>query len=129
MVRRRRQQRDWDKVRGLVFAVIGVLLIAGLAGGWYWVSNKQVRLDVNTNCPVNGPTAVHAILIDRTDPIDPVQVKQVRQAIERYVRNSRIGERFDLYTINGDAVTALLAQASVCNPGRGDQANELYQNP
>jgi hypothetical protein len=129
MARRRRQKRDWDKARGIVFMIIGLVLISALGGAWYWVSKNRTQLDAASNCPVTGPTAIHVILIDRSDPIQPLQAQQVRQTIDRYVKSAKIGERFDLYTANGDAGNVLTAVASVCNPGRGDQANELYQNP
>ena len=129
MARRRRQKRDWDKARGIIFLIIGLALIGALGGAWYWVGKNRTRLDAASNCPVTGPTAIHVILIDRSDPIQPLQAQQARQTIDRYVKNAKIGERFDLYTANGDAGNVLSAVASVCNPGRGDQANELYQNP
>ncbi|SRR6266404_2007006 len=125
----KKKKKDWDKATGILLGLIGLLLIAGLAGAWYWVNNKQVKLDAATNCPLSGPTAVHAILIDRSDPLLPVQALQARQTVDRYVRSAKIGERFDLYVADGDAGKVLSAVSSVCNPGRGDQANELYQNP
>lgn len=127
--KRKRKKRDWDKAKGVIFAVVGIALIAALGGAWYWVNASKTKLDVATNCPVSGPTAIHAILIDRSDPISPSQAQQVRQIVDRYVKSAKVGERFDLYEAKGDAVNVLTAIASVCNPGRGDQANELYQNP
>lgn len=126
---KKKKKKDWDKAKGILLAVIGLLLIGALGGGWYWATNKQVKLDAATNCPVSGPTAIHAILIDRSDPIQPLQAQQARLTIDRYVKNAKVGERFDLYVADGDAGKVLSAVSSVCNPGRGDQANELYQNP
>lgn len=128
MAKKRRQRRNWDKVWGVILVIVGLILIAGLGGAWYW-TNKQPKLDEATGCPATGPTAIHAILIDRSDPISPLQGQQVRQIIDHYVQMAKIGERFDLYVANSDAVNVLTAMAAVCNPGRGDQANELYQNP
>lgn len=127
MARRRRQRRDWDKVRGILLAVVGIALIVSLGSAWYWVSSKRVKLDAATNCPVSGPTAIHAILIDRSDPISPLQAQQVRQAIDRYINEAKVGERFDLFVADSDAVNVLRPVASVCNPGR--EGNELYENP
>jgi hypothetical protein len=109
--------------------LIGLILIAALGGAWV-LGEQQPDQDRCSN-RVSGlrPTAIHAILIDRSDPIEPLQALQAKQTIDRYVRNARIGERFDLYTANGDAGNVLSTASSVCNPGRGDQANELYQNP
>jgi hypothetical protein len=129
MARNRRRKDRGDKAKGIVFMLLGFILIAGLAGGGYWLSQKRVKLDAVTGCPVTGPTAIHAILIDRSDPISPQQAQQVRLVIDGYVSRAKIGERFDLYVASGDTVNVLTPVASVCSPGRGDQANELYENP
>lgn len=129
MARGRRRRDRGDRLKGAVFLILGLLLIAALAGGGYWLSMKRVKLDEATGCPVSGPTAIHAILIDRSDPISPQQAQQIRTVIDGYIARARIGERFDLYVASGDTVNVLAPVASVCSPGRGDQANELYENP
>lgn len=129
MARNRRRKDRGDKAKGIVFMLLGFILIAGLAGGGYWLSQKRVKLDAVSGCPVTGPTAIHAILIDRSDPISPQQAQQVRLVIDGYISRAKIGERFDLYVASGDTVSVLTPVASVCSPGRGDQANELYENP
>jgi hypothetical protein len=129
MARGRRRGSDWDRVRGVAFGFLGLVLVALLAGGGYWLSRTQVKLDAVTNCPVTGPSAIHAILIDRSDPISPQHALQVRQIVDGYIARAKTGERFDLYVASGDAINVLAPVASVCSPGRGDQANELYQNP
>ncbi len=45
------------------------------------------------------------------------------------VRGARAGERFDLYVGEGDGVNVLAPSVSLCSPGRGEDANGLYQNP
>lgn len=129
MARNRRRKDRGDKAKGIAFMVLGLVLIAGLAGGGYWLSQKRVKLDAVTGCPINGPTAIHAILIDRSDPISPQQAQQVRLVMDTYIARAKVGERFDLYVASGDTVNVLTPVASVCSPGRGDQANELYENP
>lgn len=129
MARNRRRGQGADRLKGVMFAFVGIALIIALAGGGYWLSQKRVKLDAATGCPVSGPAAIHAILIDRSDPISPQQAQQIRLVIDGYVARAKIGERFDLYVASGDAVNVLAPVASVCSPGRGDQANELYENP
>lgn len=129
MAKKRRGNDRFDKARGILLGIVGVLAILALGGAAYWVSKTKVQLDAQTNCPVSGPTAIHAILIDRSDPISPQQGQQIRQIVDGYIANARIGERFDLYVASGDAVNVLAPITSVCSPGRGDQASEIYQNP
>jgi hypothetical protein len=42
---------------------------------------------------------------------------------------AKAGKRFDLYTIEGDSQKLLNPLRQICSPGRGKDANELYENP
>ena len=77
MSRRSRKAKS-DKVTGVALAVLGIVLIAGLAGGAFWIKRQQVPIGED-NCPTTGPNAIHIILIDRSDPITGQQAQHVRQ--------------------------------------------------
>jgi hypothetical protein len=126
---RRRRQPSLDIPIGILLGVLGLALICGLGVAWYWAKLRHVPIDEANNCPRKGPTAIHAILIDRSDPIPPQQVQRVRQEIDRHIANARAGERFDLYVADSDSFSVLTPLASVCSPGRPDDANPLYENP
>jgi hypothetical protein len=117
---------DW--LSGTLLAVIGIAILGSLAGVWWWTTSHHVELDAK-NCPVKGPTAVTAVLIDRSDPITPLQQQEIRQRLLALVQKANPGVRFDLYVAEGDGVNTLTPKVSVCSPGRGDTANSLYQNP
>lgn len=130
MARKRRQKSGRrDALVGAFFGIIGLAAIGLLIWGSLWSSKSRIELDADTNCPVRGPSAVHVILIDRSDPITPQQGQQIRQIFDSYFAKARTGERFDLYVASGDAVNVLTPVASVCSPGRGDQVSELTANP
>jgi hypothetical protein len=97
-------------------------------GAYWWASSTRVEVDA-ANCPISGPTVVHAILIDRSDPVTPLQQQQVMQRAMRLVADAAAGERFDLYVADGDGVNTLAPVVSLCSPGRGVDASSLYQNP
>ncbi|MDJ0390087.1 hypothetical protein QMO56_18415 [Roseomonas sp. E05] len=59
----------------------------------------------------------------------PLQQQQVMQRAMRLVADAAAGERFDLYVADGDGVNTLAPVVSLCSPGRGVDANSLYQNP
>jgi hypothetical protein len=127
--RRRRRQERHDRIQNWVFGAVGVILLAALGVGLWWVKAREVPVDEATNCPRAGPRAVHALLIDQSDPISPQQAERVRQEMARLRDASNIGERIDIYVMEGDTQNLLTPVLSVCNPGNPRDANQLYENP
>ena len=116
------------RVKGILLGLLGTLLLLLFIGAAWWVRQSQVPLDPATHCPVSGPKRVHAVLIDQSDPITPQQGQRIRQELVR-VRDKAAGERVDVYVAEGDTINVLRPVFSLCSPGQGKDANELYQNP
>jgi len=110
--------------------LLAMFLLAGIGGGFWWARNQYEELDVAL-CPKrSGPRAIHLVLIDHTDPISEQQRQGVHLWLDRQIEEAKIaGERFELYTVEGDANRSQIPMLSVCSPGRGDDANRLYENP
>lgn len=76
--RRRRQNR--------IAAVIGLaVLLLVISFGWFFLANRDVSRDLTTNCPVSGPDAYTAIVIDRSERYDPSHVRAVRQLFNSWL--------------------------------------------
>lgn len=103
------------------------IVLLATAAGSYWMKSSRVPLDAATMCPVGGPTSVHAVLLDRSDVITPLQAQRIRQVFNRIVEDAPVGERIDLYVLAADEKQALAPKVSMCRP-RSD-GNELYENP
>jgi hypothetical protein len=132
-VRRRRPRygaRADDRRETIRGVVLGTVSLAVL-GGFFWVSAmlRPPEIDAATGCPTEGPIAVHAIIIDHSDAISEQQAQQVRMFLRRILSNARAAERFDLYVAEGDAASSAHPIVRRCSPGRGADANALYQNP
>jgi hypothetical protein len=129
MVRRKRARRDQgDKAVGAILGLLGIVLIAALALGAWWLRKTKVQLDAD-NCPISGPRAVHLIMIDRSDPISGQQAQRVRQHVNALKSGAGFGTRFDVYTLEGDTKKEMPPLLRVCAPGRPEEANELIENP
>jgi hypothetical protein len=122
-LRRRSTSRD-----GLLMAAVIVLTVAMLGGATaaYFLLRKD-PVDPVSLCPRAGPAAVHAILIDRSDPISPLQARRVRQVLDAAVLGAAPATRIALYVAESDGTAALTPVLALCNPGR--DANPIYQNP
>ncbi|MGJ4940632.1 hypothetical protein ACQR1W_08685 [Bradyrhizobium sp. HKCCYLS1011] len=125
----RHSKRRMDGLRGALLGLLGLLLIGAFLGGYWWVQRTHPVLDAETNCPSSGPTAIHAILFDRSDPITDQQGQRIRQAIDRYKQDASFGTRFDIYTFEGDAVHVLKPKLVLCAPGKPGDANPWTENP
>lgn len=129
MARRSRRSKGLsDGTRGVLLAILGLLLIGFLGGSYWWVKRTHAVLDA-ANCPVGGPTAIHVILFDRSDPITDQQGQRIRQEIERLKLNAPFGLRFDIYTFQGDTTHVLQPKLQICALGKPSEANPLIENP
>lgn len=115
-------------VKGILLGLSGVVILAGLFTGYWWIAQQRGQFDQVTHCPLSGPLAVHVLLFDRSDPITPQQAQRVRQELAP-IHNADRGERVDVYVLNGDTRNVLEPVFSACSPGQGKDANELYENP
>lgn len=128
---RRRSPRSNRGQKGGV--VIPLILIAGslLAVGAavtvsYMIRSRRVALDPVTMCPVTGATAVHAVLVDRSDAITPIQAQRIRQVFDQIVEGAAVDERIDVYVLAENGTQALSPTVSMCRPK--SQGNDLYEN-
>jgi hypothetical protein len=130
MARRGRRSRGLsDGLTGLSLGLIGVILLAALGGGYWYVKNSRPTLDLETNCPKSGPSGIHVILFDRSDPISEQQAQRIRQAIDKFKNDAPFGLRFDLYTFQGDTQHALQPKLQICALGKPSEANIWIENP
>lgn len=127
--RRIRKSAHTDRRNGILLILLALVLAAGLFGGYWWVRKTKIPLDEATNCPLTGPRAVHVLIFDRSDPISAQQSQQIQQRIRALKSAAAFGQRFDVYTLEGDVKNALRPTLQICSPGRPEEANELIENP
>lgn len=128
----RRKRRN---AKGRAAPVLAGLLLlaftAAIAVGFFVLFSKarnQVALDDATLCPVTGPTSITALLIDVTDPISEVTETDLRNRFDEIRDSIPVGGQIVIYELTADV--GKLNQALLrCNPGSGDQADELISNP
>jgi hypothetical protein len=125
--RSRKKAKQLDKVTGFALALLGAALILVLVlTAWY--VRQRPTLDPVTNCPPSGPTAVHLLLFDRSDPVSGLQAQRIRQEVDRLKATAAPGTRFDIYTFEGDTKNELQPLLRVCASGRPEDANDLIEN-
>lgn len=127
---RHRAEARADKVKTVV-AALGTVAVLGIATGLWWFSRSvAVPVDQVTLCRLDRePPVVLAILLDLTDRLSTLERTQVFNALERAQLEVPVHGLLELYTLTEDASSVSEPKVSVCNPGRGADMNELYQNP
>lgn len=122
---RRGSPTSADGIKMLLVIAATLALLGGGAAAYFLT--RKPPIDQATLCPSAGPTAIHAVLVDRSDPITPLQGSRVRQVLDRAVLDAPVGARVALYVAESDGVTALSPTLALCNPGR--DGNPIYENP
>lgn len=121
----RSRYRQQGSLKFILVLGAGVAVIASLLAARVLLTPGQ--FDATTLCPQKGVQAVHAVLVDRSDPLSPLQAAQVRQHLLAIVAGAQPGERIDLYVADADGRSPPAPVFSMCSPGR--EANPIYQNP
>ena len=125
-VQKRRERRK--NVLG-VLMIVGVIAVIGLLGiVRFSLQGTRPALDLTTGCPEGGATSLTVLLVDRTDPLAPIQqaallqhLRSLRQQIERY-------GALEVYSVGSTAEAPLQAHSVAvdgrstphhrfCNPG------------
>ncbi|MDQ2861671.1 MAG: hypothetical protein M3T55_13325 [Pseudomonadota bacterium] len=85
------------------------------------------RLNEATLCPAGGPSAITAILIDTTDPLNPIQRAAVAVRLNRIVSRLRLGEEIAVYSVNSTG-DPLKPDFVICRPIKPAEVSELTGN-
>lgn len=125
--RRRDRKKSGDRLGVLIIAGVALVVLAG-GGVAVFLSQARVTLD-ESFCPADGPTAVTAVLIDRTDVLNPVQQAHVREELLAVSDEVPTRGLFAIYSVGSTEEGLLQPEFWLCNPGRGDELSELTGNP
>ena len=114
-------------------AVVVVLVgLVGVAIGAYVLSQRSyVATNAETLCPIDEPPAeVVAVILDMSDRLTEVQLLSVRNHLNRLMYTEL--PRFtyvEAYAVQDRAGVVAEPVIGLCNPGKGDDLNRIYQNP
>ena len=124
--------RRGRSVFAIAAAAAVLVALVGVAVGAYVLSRRSyVETDAATLCPVDEPPAeVVALVLDMSDKLNEVQLLAVRNHLERLLYSEL--PRFayvETYAVQDRAGAVAEPVIGLCNPGKGDDLNRIYQNP
>lgn len=115
--------------QGLIIIFFVVLSLAMLFGIKHTMSVSANNIDPETLCRIGKEDSTVKILIDKTDPWDEHSQQRLASLIRSIKSHLVQYERLSVYILDETGTYSPSPVFDMCNPGRGDQANELYQNP
>lgn len=119
------EQHKW----GIVIWGVIVLIILTMGFAYIKWGAKEPR-DAETLCLLGKPPpAATALIVDKSDPLTRAQQAELKAVIKRLRRTLEVRERLSIYVLEGPTADFARAVFSLCNPGTGETANELYENP
>jgi hypothetical protein len=125
-VSRRKRRQDFI---GWMLIVFSLVAIGGLVYVYYAATSHAVALNPDNMCPQTGPRSITVVLIDTTDPLDPVQHKDVRKQLEDIKDDVPRYGKIELFTVAPAGDALLGAKLAACNPGRSSDISPWYGNP
>jgi hypothetical protein len=126
---RRSVKRRHDRRIGVPLILVALSLLGGLVGAYVAVTRNHVRLDPKTNCPVQGPSAITAILFDRTDPINDKQKLFLQNKLDLLRTSTQKFEEVGTYALENQGSDVIKPLQQLCDPGKGDDLNPITGNP
>lgn len=115
----------------VTLGIVCILLSAAIVGGYAYLrvqASSQIALNKETLCPVSGPRAITAVLLDVTDPISDATATDLRNKFQGLVNNVPVGGLIEVYTLT-EVPGELTQTFRGCNPGSGETVDQWTSNP
>lgn len=123
--RRSARPRSARVLAAIALAVCAIAFVGLVIGARVMIRPRPS--DPATLCPSSGPSAVTAVLIDTTDPLNPIQRAAVQVRLDQAVFQLRRDEEIAVYVLNpnGDPLTPTFV---MCRPAKPAEVSELTGN-
>jgi hypothetical protein len=125
--KRKRQLRNYLAGTALLAVSLGIIVIVTLV--YQHLRSTRTVVDPETLCPVEGPTAIVAILIDSTDPFNGVQKDFLLKYFEELESTLKKGTLVQIFSAASYSNAGFPPESELCNPGDGRDISEWSGNP
>ncbi len=128
MISRKRRIKNKKDQQGYLILFLGIVAVVMFAFFYNeHKSNIKIR-DQVTLCREDGKISKETVLlVDATDIFTVSQSMVIKKKIAKELNNAKIDERFTVYILSEDE-NGFAKYLSVCNPGDGQDKNELVSN-
>ena len=106
----------------MIAGVVVILLVS------VWLKPSAVERDPKTLCRAEGPSAITAILLDRTDSFLPTTKSDLEQRIWNLLNEIEENHELSLFAVDPTHGGSLDPIIKVCSPGDPDNVDHLTQS-
>lgn len=121
-----KSRKDKQGIGIIIGVIVFFLVLSGLA---YRLKAAANDYDPETLCSNNSEYPITKLMIDKTDPWSIQDRGRLASLIRRVKDGLAEGERLSIYILDETGTYSPSPVFDMCNPGRGAQANALYENP
>lgn len=126
---KRKAHKAQSSLWGGIAGIVGILLLAGMIGGYLYVQESRIPTNPITLCPESGPVAMTTVLIDGTDSLNAIQKNAIMLELRAIQQETIQHELVEIYNVTELHDTLIKPVFAMCNPGAGENMNKLYENP
>ena len=123
-----RKKRAKDK-RGKIIIALSCIGLAILVSVPLIIKLNEIPYDEDTLCPLDRAYGHTVIMIDKTDPLTTIQEDALRNIIDRVKTEMALYEKLSIYVLDDQNYSFPQPRFALCNPGKGEDASPIYQNP
>lgn len=123
--RKKRESKERLQAYGMI--ALSSLILIGFGVALYW-SSQSTPLRSADLCPETGPQAVHAALVDLSEPFSVIQKSNIQQRLAKFRDGVRTNEKLVLYFMEEVSDSLPPPAFEYCNPGDPKDAHWLYEN-
>jgi hypothetical protein len=130
MDRRPPRERKKRRKKKLGYSMVFLSLAAIAGAGWYvFIAAGGKQLDEDL-CPAEeGPSSVHVVIVDATDPYNPIQWQNVKNRLSRLKGEIPKHGLLTVFSVTQSVPETLEPEIELCNPGSGEQLSIWTGNP
>lgn len=131
MARGRQRRRGGSTGGGVIPIALLSVIIVGLGatyGFFKFKASQRIVLDPITLCPVTGPLATTAVLLDLTDPVSRPTLQHIENQLADIAAAIPQGGELAIYALTETAST-IEEKFAGCSPGDGSAVDPIIANP
>lgn len=130
MARSRRKRRGNSGGSITTIALLSAVIIGlGATYGFFkYKASQRVALDPETLCPVTGPVASTAVLLDLSDPVARPTLQNIVNELAKLIPAIPQGGQLVVYALTETAST-IEQKFGGCSPGDGSAVDPIIANP